>query len=421
MRAHRTIAICALLTVLGAAGCQTTEHPRGAGAEPAAPRPVIRLDGSRIPAEEIDRAVTGLMSAAKVTGLAVALLNDGEIVYRKAFGWKDAEQRLPLTEETVMYGASFTKAAFAFMVMTLVDEGVIDLDRPVTDYLPRPLTEYEKYQDLAGDERYKRITARMLLSHTPGFANFGFLEEDGRLRIHFEPGTRYAYSGEGINLLQFVIEVKTGRSVGDMMQERVFDRFGMTRTSMTWQPAFLSDYAIGYDANGKPLGHNERKNVRAAGSMDTTIADYARFIRSVIRGEGLSAASRAEMLKPQIRIISERQFPTLSTGTTDENRAIDLSYGLGWGLFTSHTHGKAFFKEGHDDGWENHSVCFETSRTCAIFMSNSSNGDSIFKALLETLLRDTDTPWKWENYIPYDTAVENLSPERFTDSQEANS
>ena len=132
-----------------------------------------------------------------------------------------------------MYGASFTKAVFAYLVMQLVEEGVIDLDKPVYKYLEKPMPDYDKYKDLAGDDRYKLITARMLLAHTSGFPNWRWFNKDEKLDIKFTPGTKYSYSGEGINLLQFVIEIITKKEVGQMIEERIFKPFGMTRTSMT--------------------------------------------------------------------------------------------------------------------------------------------------------------------------------------------
>ena len=120
---------------------------------------------------------------------------------------------------------------------------------------------------------------------------------------------------------------------------------------MVWRPDFAPDVALGHGAQGQPLGHDHRALARAAGSMDTTVADYARFLVGVLAGQGVSPASRREMVAPQIAIHSRRQFPSLSSETTDENRAIKLAYGLGWGRFDSR-HGPAFFKEGHEDGWE---------------------------------------------------------------------
>lgn len=361
---------------------------------------IKRLDGSVISTADIEQTVIRLMQEAHVTGLSIAILNSNRVAYVKSFGYRNKEERKPLTEDTVMYGASFTKVVFAYWVMQLVAEGTLDLDRPVYQYLEKPLPDYEKYEDLKSDERYKQITARMLLSHTAGFPNWRMFNVGEKLDIKFAPGAKYSYSGEGINLLQFVIEAIIKHSVGDRIRESLFKPFGMTRTSMTWEKQFEDNYAIGYDEKEQPLGHKKRTGVRAAGSMDTTIADFARFMEAVMQGRGVTKQAKETMLKPYIQIVSKTQFPTPSLETTDENRAIRLSYGLGWGLF--HTpYGKAYFKEGHDDGWENHVVAFPNKKIALVLMANSSNGDSIFKELLETLIGDKFTPWRWEGYLPY--------------------
>jgi DNA-directed RNA polymerase subunit M/transcription elongation factor TFIIS len=107
------------------------------------------------------------------------------------------------------------------------------------------------------------------------------------------------------------------------------------------------------------------------------------------------------MLTPEIQINEKHEFPSLNTETTDANLGIKLSYGLGWGLYFT-PHDRAFFKEGHDDGWRHYAVCFEKSGTGILIMTNSSNGEGIYKPLLETLLRDTWTPIEWEGFTPYD-------------------
>jgi CubicO group peptidase (beta-lactamase class C family) len=73
---------------------------------------------------------------------------------------------------SVISAASFSKVAFAYLVMQLLDEGILSLDKPVYQYLPKPLPEYTAYKDLADEPRYRQITARMLLSHTSGFPNW---------------------------------------------------------------------------------------------------------------------------------------------------------------------------------------------------------------------------------------------------------
>lgn len=362
---------------------------------------VKRLDGSAITPAEIDATVTRLMKAAEVTGLGIAIIEDGKIAYLKAYGVRDKEKNLPLTVDSVMSAASFTKVVFAYTVMRLVEEGRLDLDKPVYGYLPKPLPEYHAYQDLAGDSRYQRITARMLLSHTAGFPNWRWLQENRKLNISFEPGSRYAYSGEGLVLLQLVVETITGKPLQELTQERVFGPFGMKRTSMVWEDRFESDFANGYDDRGRSLGPIQRKKADAAGSMVTTVADFARFMVAVMHGQGLRPETRELMLRPQIRIVSKHQFPTLSAETTEANNGIQLSYGLGWGLYQT-PYGKAFFKEGHDEGWRNYTVCFDKAKSGIVIMTNSGNGEGIYKELLERLQGNTFTPIEWEGFTPYD-------------------
>jgi CubicO group peptidase (beta-lactamase class C family) len=384
------------MTVLLVLATAYASEPPGSSNAPS----VKRLDGSTITSVEIDATVARLMRAATVTGVGIAILNHGKVVYLKAYGVRDKENNLPLTQDSVMTAASLSKVAFATMVMQLVEEGALDLDKPVYQYLPKPLPEYDAYRDLAGDSRYKQITARMLLSHTSGFPNWRWINADKKLNINFEPGSRFAYSGEGIFLLQRVVETVTKKPLKDLMRERILEPFGMTRTSMVWESAFQSDYANAYDERGRSLGPQRRKQADAAGSMQTTLGDFAGFMQCVMQGKGLRKETRDLMLSPQIRILSKHEFPTLAKETTDENKPIRLSYGLGWGLYWT-AYGKAFFKEGHDEGWRHYTVCFDDAGTGIVIMTNSSNGERIYKELLETLIKNTFTPIEWEGFIPY--------------------
>jgi CubicO group peptidase (beta-lactamase class C family) len=387
-----------VVILLGLAGCGTHEvkpFPNAAA--------VKRLDGSTITADQIDATVKQVMQAAKVTGVGIAILNDGKIIYLKTYGSRDLKKGFPLTQDSVMTAASFSKVAFAYMVMQLVQEGVLDLDKPVFQYLPKPLTEYGYYKDLAGDERYKKITARMLLDHTSGFPNWRWLTDDKKLRIYFEPGSRFAYSGEGIAMLQLIVETVTKRPLEDLMRERVFQPIGMSRTSMVWRWRFESDHANGYGEQENSLGPQRRWRADAAGSMQTTLADFALFAQAVTQSQGLRKETKDMMLNPQVQIHSKHEFPTLANETTQENDAIRLSYGLAWGLYWT-PYGKVFFKEGHDEGWRHYTVCFDDARMGIVIMTNSSNGEAIYKELLETLLKNTLTPIEWERFTPYDAA-----------------
>lgn len=350
--------------------------------------------------DRVDAEVRRLMQGASLQGLAVAVVEGGEVVYTRAFGQRNARGE-PLGGETVMYGASLTKAVFAYTVLQLVDEGRFTLDTPIERLLPRPLPSYPNdprygpWHTLAGDERWRQITPRILLSHRAGFANFAFLEPDGKLRIHFDPGTRYAYSGEGLILLQFVLEQGLGLKVGEEMQRRVFDRFGMRRTSMVWRPDFAVNLADGVTAEGQWVPHDERSKVRAAGSMDTTIEDFARFSAGFMRGEGLSAASRAEMTRAQWPITGARQFPSLAPEVPAAQRRPGLAAGLGVVVFEG-PQGPAFFKGGHNDSTGNTWVCVERRRACVALLSNDVRAEKVFHELVRFILGETGAPWHWE-------------------------
>lgn len=351
-------------------------------------------------ADRVDAEVRRLMQGASLQGLAVAVVEGGEVVYTRAFGQRNARAE-PLGGETVMYGASLTKAVFAYTVLQLVDEGRFTLDTPIERLLPRPLPSYANdprygpWHTLAGDERWRQLTPRILLSHRAGFANFAFLEPDGKLRIHFDPGTRYAYSGEGLILLQFVLEQGLGLKVGEEMQRRVFDRFGMRRTSMVWRPDFAVNLADGVTAEGQWVPHDERSKVRAAGSMDTTIEDFARFSAGFMRGEGLSATSRAEMTRAQWPITGARQFPSLAPELPAAQRQPGLAAGLGVVVFEG-PQGPAFFKGGHNDSTGNTWVCVERRRACVALLSNDVRAEKVFPELVRFILGETGAPWDWE-------------------------
>lgn len=367
----------------------------------AAQQSVIpRLDGSKQTPEQIDSTVNRLIEAAHVTGAGVALFHGGKVVYLKTYGMRDTEKGLPLTPDSAMNAASLTKAAFATVVMRLVERGALDLDKPIEQYLSKPLGDFAPYADLKGDPRTAKLTLRILLDHTSGFANFPWMEPDHKLHIHSDPGTHFAYSGEGVNLAQFVVEKVTGKPLTQLMQDELFGPFKMSRSSMVWQPRFESDFANGYDEHGGSLGPEQHTHPNAAGSLETTPRDYATFMSALMRGKVLDSATRAKMLTPQIRIHSAHQFPSLNTDTTAAYDPIELSYGVGWGLYKS-PQGPAFFKEGHDDGWRNLALCFRNGDGI-LLMTNSANGEGIFKPLVEALLDETAFPFEWEGYTPYD-------------------
>jgi CubicO group peptidase (beta-lactamase class C family) len=351
----------------------------------------------------IDAEVGKIMTRTRAKGMAVAVIDRGQVRYVRAYGVRNAKGD-PLTTDTVMYGASLTKTVFAYTVMQLVDQRKLALDTPLKTYLDRPLPaygpdpkfpdKYGPYKDLANDSRWEKITPRMSLTHSTGFANFWFIEPDQKLRIHFEPGSRYAYSGEGLILLQFVIERGLGLDVGDLTKA-TFDRLGMTRTSLVWRADFAANLADGWNDQGKPQEHDERSKVRAAGSMDTTISDLSKFVAALARGDGLSAASRAEMTKPQLHIGTAHQFPPFVPDLPQNEQRKDLYAGLGVITFDG-PQGRGYFKGGHDGQTANTMVCIEAGRRCAVILSNDVRSEAGFAELVRFILGDTGVPYEWE-------------------------
>jgi CubicO group peptidase (beta-lactamase class C family) len=254
---------------------------------------------------------------------------------------------------------------------------------------------YARWSDLAGDDRWKQLTPRMLLNHASGFANFGFLEPDGKLRFHFDPGTRYSYSGDGIILLQFVLEKGLGLDVGEEMRRRVFQPLGMTHSSLIWRDAFGGHTADGWTIDGKPVPHDERSAVRAAGSMDTTIADMSRLAAAIARGDLISPAARTDFSRSQLPIRSASQFPTLQEDAPREQLKKGLAAGLGVVAFDG-PQGHGFFKGGHNDSTGNMLVCLEAKKRCVVILGNDLRAEPAIPYLVDFILGATGVPWDWE-------------------------
>ena len=389
-----------------------------------------RIDGSKISVPEADALARRVLSENHVTGAQIAVINDGQLVWVSAYGQRETQLHLAMQPDTTTWAASITKSVFATYVMQLVEQGQLQLDTPIAQLLPQPLDSYADYKDAAAelvrDPRFAASTPRMLLSHSSGLANFASLEPDKKMHLHFAPGSRFAYSGEGLNLLQFVIEQRLGQPLETLMQNAIFTPLGMRQTSLVWNPAFGGNVADRYDTDGKFIAHTRRDHARGAGSMTTSANDLAIFLTNLLSKpktgtalritrdlagmSGLNNTGEQEtppllkpdtlkaMLTPVIKIDTLREFPTLDEAKGTEGPAVGLSYGLGWGLLTKTKFGEAFFKEGHGDGAQNYMMCFTKHKDCMIILTNSDNGEFAFQPLLEGIFGDTVTPWKWESY-----------------------
>lgn len=344
-----------------------------------------------------DPEIQRVMKREQVQGLAYATIENGQVRNVRTFGMRNAAVWQPLTPDTIMDGSALTKPAFAYMLLQLADEGKLDLDAPVARLLPRqPQYRRERssdFSDVAADPRWQALTPRILLAHGGGFANQRWLEPDGRLRIHFDPGSRYAYSGEGYMVLQMVVERGLGLDVGQEMQKRVFDRFGMRNTSMHWRADFADNVAEGYGFDGATQPHERHYRVRAAGSMETTIADQAKLWAGMMRGDGLRPDTRAAFATGWLPIVARHQFPTLDGAEAAWPQK--LAAGLGVVAFEDRS-GPGWFEGGHSDTTAGFVLCMETGQRCVVMLSNDVRADRLFPELGRQALGPDDMPWSWQ-------------------------
>lgn len=360
--------------------------------------PVASRGAPRAPAD-VETALTALipqlMEAGDVPGLAIGLVRDDQLIWQRGFGVADAGTRRPVTRQTVFQTASLCKPVFAYAVLKLVDAGQLDLDRPLTSYLPGTY-------DVGPDPRLAQITARHVLSHTTGFPNW----RTGALAIRLAPGTQFSYSGEAIVYLARVIEHITGEPFEAFMQRTVLGPLGMTHTSYG-PPADASQLATPHGLWGAPdaaAGPPSRDRNPAAG-MYTTIEDYARFVIAIRRGTALAPATRAQMLAPQVQVVDG---PPESIDTAAPRRRADLAWGLGWGLETT-TGGTAFWHWGDNGDTKAFVVALAEPRLSVIVFANSVNGLSIMRELLAAALGVPQPGLDWLGYESYDDPARVLA------------
>ncbi len=134
--------------------------------------------------------------------------------------------------------------------------------------------------------------------------------------------------------------------------------------------------------------------------METTAADYARFLVAIALGTGLEPSSLQEMLRPQVSIATKRMFGPAASESSAESQPPGLAWALGWGMV--HTpHGRAFFHTGHDNGWQNYTVTYRDKGVGIVILTNSNNGETMIPEFLERTIGDRHSPFAWLGYLGY--------------------
>lgn len=306
---------------------------------------------------QLDRVVRQLMDSASVPGLSLAWIQKGQLAYRQAYGFTKADSTQRVNSNTVFEAASLTKPLFAYAVLQLVEEGRLDLDKPLFEYLP--------YPDVADDERYTKITARLVLSHRSGLPNWRKNRRSSQLAMLRSPGERFGYSGEGFVYLQKVVEKITGEPINAFMENRVLKPLGMAHSSFVWQPAFAANYAQPHNESGEVEQKYQPAQANMAYSLHTTAPDYARFVLALFNATGLKPATVDQMLSPQ------SQLPTRFSGS--DTLAAGSYWGLGIGL--EQTPSATYFWHWGDNGaFKCFIMANRTRKDAVVYFANGSNG-----------------------------------------------
>ena len=314
----------------------------------------------------LDDHVPGWMRDGNVPGLSMAIIRDAKTAWRRAFGVTDAVSNVRVNDDTMFEAASMSKPVFAYVVMKLCETGVMGLDTP--------LSSYTSNRFLEGDQRLDVITARHVLSHTSGFQNWR--SEQQPLSIHFTPGEKFLYSGEGYNYLQTVVTSLLHQPFETYMKERLLVPFGMNSSGYVWNDAFAKRMARPHDQSGTPTDNKKSTPAAvarygSAGALLTTPTDYARFVIEVINPKRadafrLTPGAVSEMLRPHIPVEGGR-YPA--------------SWALGWQIF--HNKDRDFIYHGGDnEGFHCAAVASVAGRSGFVAMTNGEGGTSVLRNLI---------------------------------------
>ncbi|MEM7755880.1 MAG: serine hydrolase domain-containing protein [Planctomycetota bacterium] len=320
-----------------------------------------------------DCAAPLFMTRADIPGLGLADVRDDRIDVT-VHGYARAPVDC-VTDATVFEAASLTQPVVAYLVLRLVDRGQLDLDDPMIDLLPTlPLP--------TDDGRSARVTVRMALAHMTGLEG----PDDRPLVFASEPGANFRYYPAGYRLVQRVVEHIEGATLEEIARREVFGPLGMESSSLVFRADLLDRVATRHRMLGDALERDRDPNrpANAAASLITTPADYGRFLRATLKGEGLTTTSHHAMLKPQIQVPE-------SGGR--------VAWGLGWGLEPQRG---TFFHYGDDGSAKCFTIGSLNNDRAIVYFANSFYGMAIAGEIAERLIPGPSPAVEWLGYAAWD-------------------
>ena len=309
----------------------------------------------------------------EIPGIQVMHVKDGQ-AHAYVQGETIASTGIPVQKNTIFQAASLSKAVFAYAALRLYDQGVFDLDTPLQDYWV--------YDRLSADPRGKKMTARMVLSHSTGLPNWQMSTgrpewKTSKLEVAFDPGTAFRYSGEGFYFLQKVLEHLTGKTVDEIVQEQVLEPFGMDRSGFVWDPKMKESYTVGHRSEYRPYKLRQFKAGNAAYTLLTTAKDYTAFIQQgLLEGKGLKPETYKEMCT-----ITNSAQPSDKSGQAYEH----LGYGLGI-IIQDNEKGVAYTHGGSNTGYRCFFIAYPETKESLVFFTNSATGRDAFDDLVNLFL-----------------------------------
>lgn len=326
---------------------------------------------------KVDRFVKTVQDYFSIPGVSIALIKNGNVVYDKVFGVRSALTNEALRKNDLFEGASITKSVFAIMALKLSEDGKLDLDKPLYQYLRFPNIEH--------DERYKTITARHILNHQSGLDNWPIGSYSGQLsdakaELGFAPGSDFKYSGEAFNYLGRVIEKITNKSLSKIFKDDLAPAFGMVDSYFAFDSSFEENCAMGH-YNTYPRYKDKYPNIDSpASSIHTSATDFSQFLIGLMNKVYLTPASY-ELITQVHQLIKKGQ----------RLYSDEWHQGIGHGFFVTNTpDGKVIGHGGNNLDFEcKYGLLMDNKTGYAIF-ANSNVGDEFIRLLELYLLHGAD-------------------------------
>lgn len=304
---------------------------------------------SKTDLNDLDVKIAQWQKDLNIPNVAISIIENDRVVKSKVYG--NLSNGKPAPKNMIFEVASITKVVFSTLVLKLVQKGEWNLDEPLAKYFVDP--------EVAQNPYSKKITSRHILSQQSGFDNWRWMNDSGKLIFNFEPGTRFNYSGEGMEYLRAAIEHKFHKSLSQLADSLIFKPLHMIDTHHMWDgKTNFERYSRMYDTDGKEIKKSDFSiQASAAAGLTTTIDDLSKFAIEVLGGAHLSKPLYKEMIKTQ--------------STINPN----LQQGLGWRVINGLPNNEyALQHGGNDPGVAAIVVLLPKSKRGVIVLTNADNG-----------------------------------------------